>query len=158
MINKLILYPILVARFSPPAIRAKARTQEQPLHAFLFSIGFVGLTNVACGFNKSRASEHKAALKIEISELSLVQHQKTSHVTMFLVSSDPDITRARLVRETWTVLIVYLGCLAHAYSYGFSAVAIPDIRNEMRETNVTRLIPSIVATEEQLSWFGEDKQ
>ena len=54
--------------------------------------------------------------------------------------------------------VVYLGTLAHAYGYGFSAVAIPDIRNEMRETNITRLIPSIVATDEQLSWFGEDRQ
>ena len=79
-------------------------------------------------------------------------------MTMFLVSSDPDNASAQLLREAWTVLIVYLGCLAHAYSYGFSAVAIPDIRNEMRETNVTRLIPSIVATEEQLSWFGEGMQ
>ena len=76
---------------------------------------------------------------------------------MFLVSSDPDNASAKLLRETWTVLIVYLGGLAHAYSYGFSAVAIPDIRNEMRETNVTRLIPSIIATDEQLSWFGEIK-
>ena len=48
---------------------------------------------------------------------------------MFLVSSDPD--NARMLRESWTVVIVYLGTLAHAYSYGFSAVAIPDIRNEM---------------------------
>ena len=54
--------------------------------------------------------------------------------------------------------VVYLGTLAHAFSYGFSAVAIPDIRNEIRETNVTQLIPSIVATDEQLSWFGEDRQ
>ena len=77
---------------------------------------------------------------------------------MFLVSSDPDNARAKLLREAWTVVIVYLGTLAHAYSYGFSAVAIPDIRNEMRETNVTRLIPSIVATDEQLSWFGEGRQ
>ena len=75
---------------------------------------------------------------------------------MFLVTSDN--ARAKLLREAWTVVIVYLGTLAHAYSYGFSAVAIPDIRNEMRETNVTRLIPSIVATDEQLSWFGEDRQ
>ena len=79
-------------------------------------------------------------------------------MTMFLVTSDPDNARVRLLRETYTVVIVYLGTLAHAYSYGFSAVAIPDIRNEMRETNVTRLIPSIVATEEQLSWFGEGRQ
>ena len=78
-------------------------------------------------------------------------------MTMFLVSSDTDRARAPLLRETWTVLIVYLGTLAHAYSYGFSAVAIPDIRNEMKETNVTRLIPSIIATDEQLSWFGEIK-
>ena len=77
---------------------------------------------------------------------------------MFLVSSDPDKARAKLLRETWTVVIVYLGCLAHAYSYGFSAVAIPDIKNEMRESNVTQLIPSIVATDEQLSWFGEGIQ
>ena len=50
---------------------------------------------------------------------------------MLLVPSDPDKARARLLREAWTVVIVYLGTLAHAYSYGFSAVAIPDIRNEM---------------------------
>ena len=77
---------------------------------------------------------------------------------MFLVTSDPDNARVRLLRETCTVVIVYLGTLAHAYSYGFSAVAIPDIRNEMRETNVTRLIPSIIATDEQLSWFGKIKR
>ena len=55
---------------------------------------------------------------------------------MFLVSSDPDNARAQLLRETWTVVIVYLGTLAHAYSYGFSAVAIPDIRNEMRKHGI----------------------
>ena len=77
---------------------------------------------------------------------------------MFLVCSDPDNARARLMREAWTVMIVCLGSLAHAYSYGFSAVAIPDIRNEMRGTNVTRLISSIVATDEQFSWFGEGRQ
>ena len=77
---------------------------------------------------------------------------------MFLAPSDPDNARAKLLRESWTVLIVYLGGLAHSYSYGFSAVAMPNIRNEMRENNVTRLIPSIVATDEQLSWFGEGRQ
>ena len=55
---------------------------------------------------------------------------------MLLVPSDPDKARARLLRETWTVVIVYLGTLAHAYSYGFSAVAIPDIRNEMRKHDI----------------------
>ena len=55
---------------------------------------------------------------------------------MFLVPSDPDKARARLLREAWTVVIVYLGTLAHAYSYGFSAVAIPDIRNEMRKHDI----------------------
>ena len=75
-----------------------------------------------------------------------------------MVPSNPDNARAQLLREAWTVGVVYLGTLAHAYGYGFSAVAIPDIRNEMRETNITRLIPSIVATDEQLSWFGEDRQ
>ena len=33
-----------------------------------------------------------------------------------------------------------------------------DIRNEMRESNnvTSSLIPSIIATDEQLSWFGEN--
>ena len=76
---------------------------------------------------------------------------------MFLVSPDPG--NAQLLREAWTVVIVYLGTLAHAYSYGFSAVAIPDIRNEMREANnvTNSLITPIIATDEQLSWFGENK-
>ena len=37
------------------------------------------------------------------------------------------------MREARTVVVVYLGTLAHAYSYGFSAVAIPDIKSEMRK-------------------------
>ena len=37
---------------------------------------------------------------------------------------------------------------------GFSAIAIPDIKNEMM-SNSTSVIPKISATNDQLSWFGK---
>ena len=47
------------------------------------------------------------------------------------------------MREARTVVVVYLGTLAHAYSYGFSAVAIPDIKSEMRKL---QLISYVIET------------
>ena len=37
-----------------------------------------------------------------------------------------------LPRELLAILSLYLGTLLNGYSFGFSAVAIPDINNEMR--------------------------
>ena len=37
-----------------------------------------------------------------------------------------------LLRETKAILLVYLGVLLNAFNYGFSAIAMPDIENEMR--------------------------
>ena len=37
-----------------------------------------------------------------------------------------------LLRETKAILFVYLGVLLNAFNYGFSAIAMPDIENEMR--------------------------
>ena len=39
---------------------------------------------------------------------------------------------------------------------GFSAVAIPDIKNEMKSKDQSNLISTIQASSEELSWFGED--
>ena len=37
-----------------------------------------------------------------------------------------------ILRETKAILLVYLGVLLNAFNYGFSAIAMPDIENEMR--------------------------
>ena len=58
------------------------------------------------------------------------------------------------VREATAITILYLTTLMDGCAQGFSAVAIPDIKNEMDTSNGTYLIPSIVATSKDLTWFG----
>ena len=64
------------------------------------------------------------------------------------------LIESNFVMETHAVLTVYLSTLIGGYSMGFSAVAIPDIKNEMKSEN-QYLISSIQASSEELSWFGE---
>ena len=42
------------------------------------------------------------------------------------------ILDAGLVRELQAILSLYFGALLSGYSMGFSAVAVPDIKEEMR--------------------------
>ena len=66
------------------------------------------------------------------------------------------LTESDFVREAHAVLTVYFSTLIGGYSMGFSAVAIPDIKNEMKsEYPHSYLISSIQASSEELSWFGE---
>ena len=67
-----------------------------------------------------------------------------------LSSIEPDF-----VREAHAVLTVYLSTLLGGFGMGFSAVAIPDIKNEMKLGNESYLVPSIQASSEELSWFGK---
>ena len=60
------------------------------------------------------------------------------------------------VREAHAVLTVYLTTFLGGYSMGFSAVAIPDIKSEMKSKDQSNLISTIQASSEELSWFGED--
>ena len=59
-----------------------------------------------------------------------------------------------LMRETQCIVTVYIGNLMSGYAMGFSAVAIPDIMNEMK-SNQSSILPAIDAKPEDLSWFGE---
>ena len=59
-----------------------------------------------------------------------------------------------ILRETFAILTLYLGTILGGYNMGFSAIAIPDIKNEMM-TNSTSFIPKILASNDQLSWFGK---
>ena len=86
---------------------------------------------------------------------------KYSQVYTFLKFHSDSIRRAMLsfiesnfLREAHAVLTVYLSTLIGGYSMGFSAVAIPDIKNERMSEN-QNLVPSIQASSEELSWFGE---
>ena len=66
------------------------------------------------------------------------------------------LTKSDFVREAHAVLTVYFSTLIGGYSMGFSAVAIPDIKNEMKSENQqSYLISPIQASSEELSWFGE---
>ena len=63
---------------------------------------------------------------------------------------------AGLVRELQAILTLYIGTLLGGFSMGFSAVTIPDIKQEwkMRENKTSFFIPAIEALNEDLSWFG----
>ena len=65
-----------------------------------------------------------------------------------------------LVRELQAILSLYLGVLLAGLSMGFSAVAVPDIKEEMRyrvrSNSSYSIIPTIEATEDELSWFGKN--
>ena len=66
------------------------------------------------------------------------------------------IIESDFVREARAVLTVYLSSLLGGFVMGFSAVAIPDIKNEMKLSNESNLITSIQASDEELSWFGKN--
>ena len=57
-------------------------------------------------------------------------------------------------REFQAIITIYLGAIAMGVTNGYSAVAIPDIKNE-QTTNDTLVIPVPDATTEELSWFGK---
>lgn len=56
-------------------------------------------------------------------------------------------------REYQAVLTLYLGTIIRGYNMGFSSIAIPGIQLELAG-NTTYVIPSVIASTEQLSWFA----
>ena len=77
----------------------------------------------------------------------------SSFEILFLETMIININHA-ILRETFAILTLYLGIILGGYNMGFSAIAIPDIKNEML-SNSTSVIPKISATSDQLSWFGK---
>ena len=80
--------------------------------------------------------------------------QKYFHIIMRKIFGSID---SDLLRECRAILTVYLGSMLAGYNMGFSAVAIPDITQEMISNSTysySSILPSISATKEQLSWFG----
>ena len=77
----------------------------------------------------------------------------SSFEILFLETMIININHA-ILRETFAILTLYLGTILGGYNMGFSAIAIPDIKNEMM-SNSTSVIPKISATSDQLSWFGK---
>ena len=77
----------------------------------------------------------------------------SSFEILFLETMIININHA-ILRETFAILTLYLGIILGGYNMGFSAIAIPDIKNEML-SNSTSVIPKISATNDQLSWFGK---
>ena len=62
-----------------------------------------------------------------------------------------------LLRECRAILTLYIATMMAGYSMGYSAVAIPDITNQMKSNSTENIFPTIQATREQLSWFGKFK-
>ena len=60
-----------------------------------------------------------------------------------------------LSREIIAIFALYLAMIIDGMSWGFSAIAIPDMKNEMENKNSTTFINQISATNEQFSWFGK---
>ena len=61
-----------------------------------------------------------------------------------------------MVRELQAILTLYIATVLSGFSMGFSAISIPGIKEEMLLNNnqSSSVIPSIKASEEELSWFG----
>merc|ERR1719158_1329226 len=61
-----------------------------------------------------------------------------------------------LVRELQAILTLYIATVLSGFSMGFSAISIPGIKEEMslNNTQSSSVIPSIKASEEELSWFA----
>ena len=63
---------------------------------------------------------------------------------------------AGFIRELQVILTLYIGTVLSGFNMGFSAVAIPDIKQEWKMSgNSTSFLPSIEASDEELSWFGK---
>ena len=63
-----------------------------------------------------------------------------------------------LIRELQAILTLYMGTVLSGFNMGFSAVTIPDIKQEwvMSGNNSSSFIPAIQASDEELSWFGKN--
>lgn len=62
---------------------------------------------------------------------------------------------AGLIRELQAILTLYIGTVLSGFNMGFSAVAIPDIKQEWKmKGNSTSFLPRIEASDEELSWFA----
>ena len=62
---------------------------------------------------------------------------------------------AGLIRELQAILTLYIGTVLSGFNMGFSAVAIPDIKQEWNmKGNSTSFLSRIEASDEELSWFG----
>lgn len=59
-----------------------------------------------------------------------------------------------LRRELQAILTLYLGTILTGYNLGFSAVAIPDIKEEKRSNTSYSVLPAIELTDEDVSWFA----
>ena len=60
-----------------------------------------------------------------------------------------------LSREIVAIFALYLAMIIDGMSWGFSAIAIPGMKDEMGIKNSTSFITKISATDEELSWFGK---
>ena len=60
-----------------------------------------------------------------------------------------------LSKEIIAIFALYLAMIIDGMSWGFSAIAIPGMKDEMENTESTYFITKISASDEQLSWFGK---
>jgi hypothetical protein len=63
-----------------------------------------------------------------------------------------------LMRELQAILTLYLGTVMGGFNMGYSAVTIPDIKQEweIRGNTTSSFLPEIEASDEDLSWFGKN--
>jgi len=59
-----------------------------------------------------------------------------------------------LARELQAILTLYLGTILNGYSFGWSAVAIPNMKYEMSHNGSLSVLPTIRASDEELTWFA----
>ena len=75
---------------------------------------------------------------------------------------NPEKNKRGTLREYQANLTLCLGILVNGMGYGFSAMAIPNIilenvsaMNTTTQVMDSPLIPIVLASRDQLSWFGE---
>lgn len=58
-----------------------------------------------------------------------------------------------MLREYQAIITLYVGTIIEGINMGYSAIALPDLLLEMENSTHGSSLPTIVATQEQLSWF-----
>merc|ERR1719225_2614790 len=59
-------------------------------------------------------------------------------------------------RELWAILTLYLSTFLTGYGIGFAAVAIPDMKTEIRSNETISFLPKLEATNDELTWFASN--
>lgn len=60
------------------------------------------------------------------------------------------------IRELWAILTLYLSTLLTGYGIGYAAVAVPDMKAEIKSNQSLSFLPQLEASNDELTWFASN--